>query len=99
MHKWLWSSEGIQRIKSERKDKEYNFQWQSERSRLLFDLDHEQWEEYFRTCEPDFYSKLFHTKFMGDDTKIFQIFGVPIGYAKITRKVHLQPEAPVIEYH
>ena len=36
---------------------------------------------------------------MGDDTKIFQIFGVPIGYAQITRKVQLQPEAPVIEYH
>ena len=30
------------------------------------------------TREPDFYRKLYQTKFMGDDTKTFQIFGVPI---------------------
>ena len=35
---------------------------------------------------------------MGDDTKTFQIFGVPIGNAKITRKVQFRPEAPVIKY-
>ena len=39
------------------------------------------------TREPDFYRKLYHTKFRGDDTKTFQIFGIPIGNAKITRKV------------
>ena len=51
------------------------------------------------TSEPDFYRKLFQTKFRGDDTKTFQIFGVPIGNAKITRKVQFQPVAPVIKCH
>ena len=49
--------------------------------------------------EPDFYRKMYQNKFRGDDTKIFQIFGVPIGNAKITRKVQFHPEAPVIKYH
>ena len=31
--------------------------------------------------------------------KIFQIFRVPIGNAKITRKLQFHPEAPVIKYH
>ena len=39
------------------------------------------------TCEPDLYRRLYQTKFRGDDTKIFQIFGGPIGNAKITRKL------------
>ena len=36
---------------------------------------------------------------MGDDTKIFQIFGVPIGNAKITRKVQFHLAAPVMKYN
>ena len=51
------------------------------------------------TCEPDLYRKLYQTKFRGYDTKTFQIFGVPIGNAKITRKVQFHPAAPVIKYH
>ena len=51
------------------------------------------------TCEPNFYRKLYQTKFKGDDTKIFQIFGGPIGNAKITRKVQFHPAAPVMKYH
>ena len=51
------------------------------------------------TREPDFYIKLYKTKFRGDDTKIFQIFGVPIGNTKITRKVQFHLAAPVIKYH
>ena len=39
------------------------------------------------TYEPDFYKELYQTKFRGDDTKKIQIFGVPIGNTKITRKV------------
>ena len=42
---------------------------------------------------------MYQTKFRGDDTKIFQIFGVPIGNAKITRKVQFHPAAPLIKYH
>ena len=38
------------------------------------------------TREPYLYRKLYQNKFRSDDTKIFQIFGVPIGNAKITRK-------------
>ena len=49
--------------------------------------------------EPYFYRKMYQNKFRGDDTKIFQIFGVPIGNAKITRKVQFYPEAPVMKYH
>ena len=51
------------------------------------------------TCEPDFYRKLYQTKFRADDTKIFQIFGGPIGNAKITRKVQFRLAAPVMKYH
>ena len=53
----------------------------------------------FRTHEPDFYKKMYQTKFRGDDTKTFQIFGLPIDNAKITRKVQFHPAAPVIKYH
>ena len=38
-------------------------------------------------------------KFRGDDTKTYQIFEVPIGNAKITRKVQFHPAALVIKYH
>ena len=51
------------------------------------------------TREPGFYRKMYQTRFRGDDPKVFQIFGVPIGNAKITRKVQLHPTAPVIKYH
>ena len=51
------------------------------------------------TYEPDFYIELYQTKFMGDDTQCFQIFGLPIGNAKITRKVQFHLAAPVMKYH
>ena len=50
-------------------------------------------------CESDVYRKLYHTKFRGNYSKTFQIFGVPIGNAKITIKVQFHPVAPVIKYH
>ena len=43
--------------------------------------------------------KLYKTKFRGDDTKTYQIFGVPISNSKMTRKVQFHPEAPLIKYH
>ena len=49
-------------------------------------------------CGPDSYRELYQTKFIRDDTKMFQIFGVPIGNAKITRKVQFHLVAPVIKY-
>ena len=36
---------------------------------------------------------------MYSDTKTYQIFGVPIGNEKSTRKVQFHPTAPVIKYH
>ena len=51
------------------------------------------------TQEPDFYRKMYQTKFRVDDTKIFQIFGVPIGNAKITRKVQFHRAVPVMKYY
>ena len=50
------------------------------------------------THEPDLYRELYQTKFRGDNT-IFQMFGVPIGNAKITRKVQFHLAAPVMKYH
>ena len=43
--------------------------------------------------------KLYQTKFRGDNTQNYQKFGVPIGNAKITKKVQFHPEAPLIQYH
>ena len=37
--------------------------------------------------------------FRGDDTKTYQIFGVPIGDAKTTEKIWFHPAEPVIKYH
>ena len=51
------------------------------------------------TREPDYYKKLCQTKFRGDNTKTYQIFGVPIGNAKMTLKVQFHPELPLIKYH
>ena len=49
------------------------------------------------TREPDIYREPFQTTFRGDDKKI-QIFGVPIGHAKITRNVQFNLAAPVMKY-
>ena len=51
------------------------------------------------TREPYFYRKMYQTKFRGDDKKTFKMFGVPIGNAKITRKVLFRPASPLIKYH
>ena len=51
------------------------------------------------TCEPDFYKKMYQTKFKSDDTKLFQIFGGPIGNSKIARKVQFRLAASVMKYH
>ena len=51
------------------------------------------------TREPYFYRELYQTKFRGGDTKTFQIFGVPIGNAKIARNLQFHLAAPVMKYH
>ena len=77
----------------------YNFQRKSARTKHWFELDHEQLKDNIMTHEPDYYRKLYQAKFRGDNTQKYQIFGVPIGNAKIIKKVQLHPEAPLIEYH
>ena len=47
--------------------------------------------------EPYLYMELYQTKFRHDDTKIFQIFGVSIGDAKIIRKVQFHLAASVMK--
>ena len=42
---------------------------------------------------------MYQTKNRGDDTKTFQIFGVPIGNTKITREVQFHLAATVMKYH
>ena len=37
--------------------------------------------------------------FMGDDTKIYQLFAVTIGNAEIIVEIQFHPAAPVIKYH
>ena len=44
------------------------------------------------THEPDFYKELYQTKFRGDDTKTYQIFGVPIGNVE-TKKITVPPSS------
>ena len=51
------------------------------------------------TRETYFFRKMYQNKFRGDDSKTFQIFGVPIGNAKIPRKVKFHPAAPLIKYY
>ena len=51
------------------------------------------------TREPDFYKKIYQTKFRDNNTQKYQIFGVPIGNARITKKVQIHPEASLIQYH
>ena len=43
--------------------------------------------------------KLYQNKFRGDDTKTYQLFGVPIDNTKITRKLQFHPAEPMIKYH
>ena len=50
------------------------------------------------TYEPDLYRDLYQTKFRRDDTKIFQIFAVQMGNAKIAIKVKIHLAAPVMKY-
>ena len=56
-------------------------------------------ENHLKTCEPYFYKILYQTKFRGDTTHNYQKFGVPIGNAKMTKKVQFHTEAPLIKYH
>ena len=42
---------------------------------------------------------MYQTKFRGDDKKTYQIFGVPIGNEKTTRKLQFHPVVPVIKYY
>ena len=51
------------------------------------------------TREPDFYKKLYQTKFRGENTQNYQIFGVKIGNSKMTKKLNFHLEAPLIQYH
>ena len=51
------------------------------------------------TREPYFYKNIYQTKFWGDNTKTYQLFGVPIGNAKMTIKVQFHPASPLIKYH
>ena len=48
------------------------------------------------THELDFYKKLYQTKFRGDKTQNYEKIGVPIGNAKMTKKVQFHPEASLI---
>ena len=43
--------------------------------------------------------KLYDNKFRGDTTHDYKKFGVPIGNARMNKKVRFRTEAPLINYH
>ena len=86
-------------IKEKYKTTKFNLEGQSAKTKHWFDLDHEGLKDNFMTREPDFYKRLYQTKFMGDTTQEYQKFGVPIGNTKTTKKVQFRTEAPLIQYH
>ena len=49
--------------------------------------------------EPDFYKKLYDTKFRGDTTHNYQKFGLPIGNSRMNQQVTFHTEAPLMKYH
>ena len=56
-------------------------------------------ERKFYETRTRFKEKLYETKFRGDTTHDYQKFGVPIGNAKMNKKVMFRTEAPLIKYH
>ena len=56
------------------KTNKYNYQGKSSWSRRWLDLDHEGSKENFMTREPDFYERLYQTKFRDGDKKYFRYF-------------------------
>ena len=69
------------------------------RTKHWFNLDNEWLKENVITGETDFYKNMYQDKFKGDTTHDYQKFGVPIGNAKMTKKVQFRTEAPLIQYH
>ena len=73
--------------KEKESTKKYNFQGNSTRSILWFDLDHECSKESFSTRETDLYIYFLQKTYMrGQETKTCQLFVAPISDAKITKK-------------
>ena len=60
----------------------FNFQGQSARSQLYFDLDLDWIEVNFNTRDPDFYKKPFQSHGNTQDINTFRLFHVPIGNEK-----------------
>ena len=78
--------------------KNINFQGKPARTKNWFGFYHEWLKEKCMTREPDLYKKLYQTKLRGDTTHEYNKFGVPIGNAKMTKKVQFCTEAPLIKY-
>ena len=57
------------------------------KNKRWFYLDREWLKENFMTRESDFYKNVYQTKFRGDKTQNYQKFGVPIGDAKMIKKL------------
>ena len=41
----------------------------------------------------------YHTNIRGQEKKTYPLFVVPIGNAKITERIVIHPESPVLKYH
>ena len=65
----------------------FKFQGRSARSQRWFDLEFDWIEVNFRTCDPDFYKKLFLVHEDTQDTNTFKLFQVPIGNSKYVEKL------------
>ena len=99
MNKWLWSAKEIQRVKSKRN-----------KPRNITSKGNQQDQDVGLILIMSGYKKIsVHVKqisikncmktFRSDDTKTYQIFGLPIGNAKTSRKVQFHQAAPVIKCH
>ena len=76
----------------------FNFQGQSARSQLFFDLGLDLIEINFSCCEPDFYKKLFQIHDDMQDNNTFKTFQVPIGNEKCVESFKFQNDAPILKY-
>ena len=81
-----------------RNEAKFNFQGQSTRSQIWFDLDLDWIEIKFSSREPGFYKKLFQSHDDTQDNNTFKSFQIPIGNAKCVESFKFQIDALILKY-
>ena len=83
-------------IKENYKTKKYNFQGQPSRKKYCFNLDHKWLKLFFMPREPDFYKKLYDTKFRVIKHTTIKKFGLTIGNSRMNQKFRFRTEASLM---